>query len=1032
MRSHLVISLALFLAAAAGCTDPASGSDAGASDAETSADAGLDAGKIPIERCAIPLERFMTRGPGTTLAKRVEGPTELIGGPNAWGKVGDYLLANDKIRVVVQARDRHIGPNPYGATIIDADLVRSGPGQDQFGEVGLFYNLARTIDPDFMEVISAGGEGEPAIVAMSGHDTAQNYLRIRNIFNVSSLDLSKGLPFKITNYFLLSPGEQRVRYVTAFCNEGTEDITTLAGDLVDPGWTVELFNGQSCTGGFGFGGMCQGIDRMSWFGYQGDGVAYGYAPYQADSPYIPESTNAVMTIAGVTGTLIGVNGLSGVSAWFGPDAAARPGALRVPAGQARAIARDFVVGRELGEVASLIETWRGAITGTQLGAFSGTVTRGGQPLAGARVSLQREGTISAVFVTDAQGRYSGRLAVGSYIASAWAPGSPASATALLQVLSNDETHADFDLVPPRRLTVTVRDAAGGSPLPAKVTVVCATSSCPAPGTTLIHFADTLRDPIPDNVQLIDFVPTSGSATFELPPAEYRVLVSRGPEWSIHPLDFPTSPGVLVDLRTADASVEAALAHVVDSSGWASADFHVHGVNSPDSHLIATQRTLSFAAEGVDVMVATDHDYVTDYGPAIREIGAEKLLASIPGEEVSPTDFGHTNTYPLSPDPDDPITRGAIDWGGGRGATLSTAEIFAEARRKGATSIQINHPRSANLGVLSALRVDLDTLATHAGPELFDMAPQPSATPDDTRLIAPDFNAYEVLNSATDDFDPYRAHACFNDWFTLISRGLKVAAIGASDTHQRFAAAAGYWRTWVRVADDAPQRITAAVVSAAVNAQKASVSNGPFVQVRVARAGADGRPTGPSAGIGEVVPASSDGLLVTVDIQAPLYMNLTRVELYQHLPADDSSCPIDPQSPEAQTTRVSCNGEGNANWPSSSIALSHAITLEPTDRELALQSGATSYWRWHKKVELRLPAPATDNWVVAMVYGTSPLFPLVYPNKLSNGGAKPVVPFALTNPVFVDADGGGYDKPPFDPPARRSPLPPPPPRGPTRD
>ncbi|HEY3450926.1 MAG TPA: CehA/McbA family metallohydrolase [Myxococcales bacterium] len=985
------------------------GPDAGLPDAD---EPEPDSGLPPPQRCVFPLDRFIVPGAGATRAKQMESSADFVGGPNAWAKVGDFLLANDQIKIAVQGPDRHISPNPYGGSIIDADLVRDGPGQDQFGEVGLFYNLSRTIDPDFTEVISAGGNGVPAIVALSGHDTAQNYLRIKNIFNVSTLDTDKALPFKLTSYFILNPGEQRVRYVTAFCNEGAEDIVTVAGDLADPGWSVELFNGQSCTGGFGYGGMCFGIDRMSWFGYQGDGVAYGYAPYRADSPYFPEATNAVMTIAGVTGILIGANGLSGVSAWLDPAATVRPGELKVPAGSVRAIARDFVVGKDLGEVASLIETWRGALTSTPVGRFAGTVTRGGAPLAGARVSLQRDGAISAVFVTDAQGRYQGTLSTGSYLASAWAAGSTPATTVILQVAAEGEAQADFELVAPRRLSVEVADAADGSPLPAKVTVTCATSDCPATWASLVRFADTVRDPVPDDVQLVDFVPVTGTATFEVPPGEYSVVVSRGPEWTLYPADYPSAPAAYVDLRAADGSVQARLAHVVDSAGWASGDFHVHSVFSPDSYVTGPVRALSFVAEGVDVLVATDHDYVSDFGPDIRAIGAEKLLATVSGEEISPVDFGHTNVYPLQHDASDPISGGAIDWGGGRGPTPSTAQIFAEARKKGATTIQINHPRGWPLGVLSDLKVDLDTLVTHADPKLFGMDLPPDGTAQDTKLISGDFNGYEVLNGGSDNFDPYLAHATFNDWFTLVSRGLRIAPVGGSDTHTRFAAPAGYWRTWVKVPDDDPPKITPAAVSAGVNALQTVVGDGPYVQVTATRIAQDGTATSAAAGIGEVLPFSADRVKVTVDIQAAPNVDVNEVELYMHLPADDAACPVDPASPEFKTTRVGCAGETNSNWPLSSVTATQAVTLDEADKEQALKVGETVYWRWHKQVTFTLPAPAGDNWIVAMVYGRKPLYPLVW-----GKGGSAVYPFAVTSPLFVDGDGNGWDKPPFNPPAR---------------
>ena len=39
---------------------------------------------------------------GRSYARQIESPNELIGGPGALGTVGDYLIGNQKIRVIIQ------------------------------------------------------------------------------------------------------------------------------------------------------------------------------------------------------------------------------------------------------------------------------------------------------------------------------------------------------------------------------------------------------------------------------------------------------------------------------------------------------------------------------------------------------------------------------------------------------------------------------------------------------------------------------------------------------------------------------------------------------------------------------------------------------------------------------------------------------------------------------------------------------------------------------------------------------------------
>lgn len=980
-------------------------------------DAGTKPVEIPPERCHIPLDRFTTSGQGA-LAKRIESAADLIGGPNAHGKPGDFLLANDRIQIVVQGPDRHIGSSPYGATILDAALA--GESNDQFGELGLLYNFGRTVEPTHFEIISDGSAGGAAVVAMSGRDTANDYLDIRSnlktmLGTVPNADPWVELPLRITNYFILNPGEQRLRFVTAFCNEGTESALLSVGELVDPGFTVELFNGQSCTGGFGSGGLCFGLDNMSWFGYQGDDVAYGIAPYFPGTPGgadRPSQANATLTIAGITGALHGTRGPAGLAEWFSPGNGNPSGALVIPGYETRVAVRDFYVGRSVGEIGSAIETARAALTGATVGELSGVVTSGGRPLANARVAVLRTSAsgneLAGVFVTDDDGRYEGRFLAGNYRISAWAPGHAPTAEKPISLSRNAPAEANFDMTAPRKLTVTVNEP-GVGPIPAKVTVLCASGTCPFTNQSLVKYTDVVRDAIPDNVMHIDFVGASGEATFDLPPGQYHVLVSRGPEYSIHPNNYPSVPGVAVDLQHADGRVDATLVRVLDTTGYMSADFHVHAVNSPDSAVDNHARVLSYAAEGVDVVVSTDHDYITDFAPYIRDLGLDHVLASVIGQEASPMGFGHYNAFPIR-NQDDPITGGALDWANPDGPTMSVAEIFREFRKMGAWTIHLNHPRGT-LGGFTHLKVDTDTLATHADPLEFRMAPQPGASASDTRLISADFNAFELLNSGIDEYKVELIRPLLNDWFTMLSRGQLVAGTGTSDTHKRFADAAGYYRSFVKMGVDTPAQFSAIEMSDAVNQMKVVATNTPFVRVSAVRVDADGVPTSDPAEMGEVLAASDDEIEVTVEVQVPTYTDITRIELYTHQPGDDGRCPMDPTSPQAQTTRVACNGLENRNWPQSSIAATRNVQLTAAHRRTVKTVGGTIYRRYEVKETFRLPATQTDNWIVALIYGSKPIFPLAY--HASGGKAGDVTPFAITNPILIDADGGGYDRPPFN-------------------
>ena len=86
-----------------------------------------------------------------------------------------------------------------------------------------------------------------------------------------------------------------------------------------------------------------------------------------------------------------------------------------------------------------------------------------------------------------------------------------------------------------------------------------------------------------------------------------VYATRGPFATIDRAEIVVGPGG-----------EAVLPPLVVESlnvvplGALSGDFHVHGAASFDSAIPDQDRVASFLAAGVDVVIATDHDVVTNY------------------------------------------------------------------------------------------------------------------------------------------------------------------------------------------------------------------------------------------------------------------------------------------------------------------------------------------------------------------------------------------------------------------------------------
>src|SRR5262245_39734188 len=76
-------------------------------------------------------------------AHQISSRADLVGGPGSLGDVGDYLLANEQIRVVIQGAGYSRGFGLYGGSLIDADLQRphtagssaGSKGKDNFSEL---------------------------------------------------------------------------------------------------------------------------------------------------------------------------------------------------------------------------------------------------------------------------------------------------------------------------------------------------------------------------------------------------------------------------------------------------------------------------------------------------------------------------------------------------------------------------------------------------------------------------------------------------------------------------------------------------------------------------------------------------------------------------------------------------------------------------------------------------------------------------------------------------------------------------------
>ncbi|HEX8952310.1 MAG TPA: CehA/McbA family metallohydrolase, partial [Polyangia bacterium] len=393
------------------------------------------------------------------------------------------------------------------------------------------------------------------------------------------------------------------------------------------------------------------------------------------------------------------------------------------------------------------------------------------------------------------------------------------------------------LPPEGGLTFETRDGDTNALIPCKLTLV-GVDGTPDPRFTR---NDIGRQEGEGTVVAYDrILSIAGVGVAHVPVGVYDVYVSRGPEW-----DLAVERKVRVAAGKSTV-VRARLHHVVDTSGWLSADFHVHASHSSDSHVPMHDRIYEFVADGVELITSTDHNVVSNYAPLIDEIGVGQYITSIVGDELTTNGWGHFGAWPLTHD----LERV------GQGAVLvhgkGPKDFFADVRTHAPEAvIDVHHPRiDAEIGYFNIGGLDARA----------DRATRPG--------FSFDFDAVEVLNGYQDS-ERRSVDRMIDDWFGLLQHGHIVTATGNSDTHHLDHNIGGYPRNYVRVQEDKPQLLRdPGEIPRAVKGHHVLFTTAPFVVVKV-----DG------AGIGDVAPARGGDAKVELEVRAAPWVSVSTVTLY---------------------------------------------------------------------------------------------------------------------------------------------------------
>jgi hypothetical protein len=321
---------------------------------------------------------------------------------------------------------------------------------------------------------------------------------------------------------------------------------------------------------------------------------------------------------------------------------------------------------------------------------------------------------------------------------------------------------------------------------------------------------------------------------ELPAGTYLVSASRGPEYSLDQKVIEITEGGHADMTSV-------IGKVVDTGGLVSVDPHMHTQNS-DGYMGVAERVRSVVAEGVDIAISADHNYVTDYQPWLTELGLDEHLSVITGNEVTVNGMIHYNTFPVVY-AENELHHGAID-----PLSDTVTPLFRSSRGKDpGTLVQVNHPRSGDIGYFNTNGLDRESAAFAL--EGFDTS----------------FDVLEIVNG------PWYGEAnaeSIEDWFHLLNRGYYFPLVGSSDSHGIDGGEPGYSRTYVHYEGEMGKELDGDALFRAMKLGRSFSSNGPIIDLHI----------NGSCGLGDTCTDEDGDIEVSVRVQSAPWVSVDDVRL----------------------------------------------------------------------------------------------------------------------------------------------------------
>lgn len=746
-------------------------------------------------------------GPGEARAGRIAA-SELPpfdSGLQIWGS-GEFVLANDRIAVAIE----DVGPSdlydPWGGRITGMARVE-GHHLVEPADFGEFFVLTgrSTVVTRSVTVMNDGSNGDPAVIRAEGMLAPLPFFDaiVHSIFADGLTDMEGAIDYT------LAPGSDHVDIAMTFASPRARSVLIgamlhgfLYADRMPPFIEQHGFDQASTQG-------------TPWTGFADERhTSFLYEPLDG-------------------GPFIGIISASG----FNGRLAAR---RIIPACATTTFqhARITIAGPGADGVIAA----RAAEQGDSLRAISGIVRDpDGTPAEGVRVhALSTTGDwLTRSNLTGSDGSY--LLHVPATADVQLDPVRLGNGRATHVTVPAATTTMDLTMPPSGFLHVTTTTDLGDA-LPVRVSVFALDGDVAEP-PSMYGEAD-----VPDGRVAVDYTVT-GESSVRVPVGHFRVVTSHGYEYELG------EAMMAIDTHGQTVSATLALEHSVDTTNVQCGDFHIHTRRSADSGDDATRKVYAALADGLEIPVRSDHEYVADFQSIIESLGMQHWAHGICSIEMTSMEiWGHMGVFPLVEDPS-AINMGAPAWQTYPSPTdmsvplrtMGPHEVFDLVRmRSEHPTIIINHPRGST---------------NYFGYVGYDDVTGMVSRPDDWDV---DFGLVEVFNDA--DWQRDR-NGTVADWLSLLDHGRRVFAVGSSDSHTISGSPVGYPRTCIDLGSDDPIDVVPNTVRDQLAAGHATISGGIYVTTTLG-----------SARSGDTVSVGGTSAMVHVHVEAASWVDVDAIDV----------------------------------------------------------------------------------------------------------------------------------------------------------